>query len=155
MATIYKVESKKYFRGLIDYLTKNNCRWHEMVYDNNVDMVDYVWELYENDLGIRVNEDNIMCDGPFSIMAEKSSDNDTIVKVVQEVHDKIIDRDFHSTIQTLESLAMEVPELLYSGTGQDDWYKHLMAIHYSANHIKELIENNDMRLAYLLAQDSE
>lgn len=89
MATIYQVESKEYFRELIDYLSKKNCRWHEMVYDNNVDMVDYVWEFYENDLGIRVSEDNIMCDGPFSMMVEKSYDTDTIIEVLQDVHDKV------------------------------------------------------------------
>lgn len=80
MATIYKVESKAYFRELIDYLTKKNCLWSEMVYDNNVDMIDYVWQLYENDLGIRVSKDNTMCDGPFSIMVEKSSDNDKVIE---------------------------------------------------------------------------
>ena len=80
MATIYKVESKSYLQELIDYLTKKNCRWLGMVYDNNSDMIDYVWELYENDLGMRVTEDNIMCDGIFSIMVEKSSDTDKVIE---------------------------------------------------------------------------
>lgn len=152
MATIYKVDSKEYFRGLIDYLTKKSCLWSEMVYDNNVDMIDYVWELYENDLGIRVSEDNIMCDGPFSMMVEKSSDNDTIIKVLQEVHDKVIEEDFHSTVQELESLTRMVPDLWYSDLSLDDWYEHLEEMRDCSSHLTELLDDNCMRLAGLLSK---
>lgn len=155
MATIYKVESKAYLQELIQYLYGDGYDWFDGVSLLNQDRIDLVWSKHKADLGIYISDDGNVYDGTFDGMVLNSDKNDTIIKVVQEVHDKIIDRDFHSTIQTLESLATEIPELLYSGTDQDDWYRHLMAIHYSANHIKELIENNDMRLAYLLAQDSE
>ena len=155
MATIYKVESKVYLQELIQYLYGDGYDWFDGVSLLNKDRIDSAWIIHKDKLGIYVSDDGEVYNGKFRDMVQNSDKNDTIVKVVQEVHDKIIDRDFHSTIQALESLAREIPELLYSGTDQDDWYGHLMAIHYSANHIKELIENNDMRLAYLLAQDSE
>ncbi len=155
MATIYKVESKAYLKELIQYLYGDGYDWFDEVSLLNQERINLVWSRHKAELGIYISDDGNVYDGTFDGMVQNSNKNDTIVEVVQEVHDKIIDREFHSTIQALESLAREIPELLYSGTDQDDWYGHLMAIYYSANHIKELIENNDMRLAYLLAQDSE
>lgn len=96
-----------------------------------------------------------MCDGPFSIMVERSSDNDKIVKLTQEFMDTLVKEDFQTTIEGLKNVTGMVPYLLRSNVGQDDWRTHLMLIYRYANYIKELIENNDMRLVYLLAQDSE
>lgn len=155
MATIYKVDGKEYFQELVRYLTKKNCHWFGMDKSENNRVVDSIWQFYENDLGIRVDEDNIMCDGPFSIMVEKSSQNDKIIELTQEFMDTLVKEDFQDTIEGLKNVTGMVPYLLRSNANQEDWHIHLMVTCRYASRIKELIENNDMRLADLLSKGNK
>lgn len=155
MATIYKVESKAYLQELIQYLYGDGYDWFDGVSLLNQERIDSAWIVHHAELGIYISNDGAVYNGKFDDMVQNSSDDDKIVKVVKEVRNNVIKEDFHSTVKELESLAREVPDLIYSNTNQGAWYSHLMEIHYYANHIKELIENNDMRLTDLLAKDSQ
>lgn len=120
MATIYKVESKAYLQELIQYLYGDGYDWFDGVSLLNKDRIDSAWIIHKDKLGIYVSDDGEVYNGKFRDMVQNSDKNDTIVKVVQEVHDKVIEEDFHSTVQELESLTRMVPDLWYSDLSLDD-----------------------------------
>lgn len=152
MATIYKVESKAYLQELIQYLYGDGYDWFDGVSLLNQERIDSVWSRHKAELGIYISDDDDVYDGTFDGMVQNSNKNDTIIKVLQEVHDKVIEEDFHSTVQKLESLTRMVPDLWYSDLSLDDWYEHLEEIRDCSFHLTELLDDNCMRLAGLLSK---
>lgn len=155
MATIYKVESKEYFRELIQYLYGDGYDWFDGVSLLNQDRIDSAWSRYKAELGIYISDNGDVYDGTFDGMVQNSNKNDTIIKVLQEVHDKVIEEDFHSTVQKLESLTRMTPDLWYSDLSLDDWYEHLEEIRDCSFHLTELLDDNGMRLAGLLSKGED
>lgn len=149
MATIYKVDSKAYLQELMQYL------YGDGVSLLNQERVDSAWSRYKAELGIYISDNGDVYDGTFDGMVQNSNKNDTIIKVLQEVHDKIIEEDFHSTVQKLESLTRMVPDLWYSDLSLDDWYEHLEEIRDCSFHLTELLDDNGMRLAGLLSKGED
>lgn len=152
MATIYKVESKAYLQELIQYLYGDGYDWFDGVSLLNQDRIDSAWIIHKAELGIYISDDGEVYNGKFDDMVQNSDKNDTIIKVLQEVHDKVIEEDFHSTVQELESLTRMVPDLWYSDLSLDDWYEHLEEIRDCSFHLTELLDDNCMRLAGLLSK---
>lgn len=152
MATIYKVESKAYLQELIQYLYGDGYDWFDGVSLLNQERIDSVWSRHKAELGIYISDDDDVYDGTFDSMVQNSNQNDTIIKVLQEVHDKVIEEDFHSTVQKLESLTRMVPDLWYSDLSLDDWHEHLEEMRDCSFHLTELLDDNGMRLAGLLSK---
>jgi hypothetical protein len=155
MATIYKVESKAYLQELIQYLYGDGYDWFDGVSLLNQERIDSVWSRHKAELGIYISDDDDVYDGTFDGMVQNSNQNDTIIKVLQEVHDKVIEEDFHSTVQQLESLTRMVPDLWYSDLSLDDWHEHLEEMRDCSFHLTELLDDNGMRLAGLLSKGED
>ena len=155
MATIYKVESKAYLQELMQYLYGDGYDWFDGVSLLNQERIDSVWIIHKDKLGIYISDDGDVYDGTFDGMVQNSNKNDTIIKVLQEVYDKVIEEDFHSTVQKLESLTRMVPDLWYSDLSLDDWYEHLEEIRDCSFHLTELLDDNGMRLAGLLSKGED
>lgn len=155
MATIYKVESKAYLQELIQYLYGDGYDWFDGVSLLNKDRIDSSWNVHKAELGIYISDDDEVYNGKFDDMVQNSDKNDTIIKVLQEINDKVIEEDFHSTVQKLGSLTRMVPDLWYSDLSLDDWYEHLEEMRDCSFHLTELLDDNGMRLAGLLSKGED
>lgn len=154
MATIYKIESKAYLQELMQYLYGDGYDWFDGASLLSQERIDSAWIIHKAELGIYISDDGEVYNGKFDDMVQNSTKDDKIVKVVQEVHDKVIEEDFHSTVQKLESLTRMVPDLWYSDLSLDDWYEHLEEMRDCSFHLTELLDDNGTRLAGLLAESS-
>lgn len=157
MATIYQVKNYEHFEELLQYLYDKEYVWVDKVCYS---ITDEIWDQYKSRLGLYVDDHGIIYYGLFKEMLDFNWDA-KIVKANMPVAEllKSDNKDLrHEFIKTLQDLAGQIgtiEELCYSDESVETWNRHLNELYVYAKHTKELIEEYDDHLAYILAHDDE
>ena len=155
MATIYQVKNYEHFEELLRYLYDKECVWVDM---NYYSATDEVWEKYKSRLGLYVDGHGVIYYGLFRGMMEFNLNAEVIkanitVDELRNADNKELRKDFIKTLQNLAGKIGTIEELCFSDESQETWAKHLEEVYEYAKHAKELIEEYDEHLAFVLAND--
>lgn len=154
MAKIYRVKNYEYFESLLKYLYDKECVW---VDKSCYSTTDEIWDKYKSRLGLYVDDHDIIYYGLFKGMvenydAEIVNPNITVENLRNE-DNKALGKDFIKTLQNLAGKIGIIEELCFSYVGEETWARHLNELYVYAKHTKELIEEYDEHLAFVLAND--
>ena len=157
MATIYQVKNYEHFEELLKYLYDKECVWVDMIYYSTTDEI---WEKYKSRLGLYVDDHGVIYYGLFKGMVEFNLDAEVIkknitVEELKKIDNEALGKDFIETIQNLAGKIGTVEDLCFSDESEETWARHLNELYVYAKHTKELIEEYDDHLAYVLAHDDE
>lgn len=157
MATIYQVKNYDYFEELLKYLYDKECVWVDMSYYLNTDEL---WEKYKSKLGLYVDDHDVIYYGLFKGLVEfnvgaKVIKEKTTVDELRKADNKALRKDFIKTLQNLSGKIGTIEELCFDDASEETWARHLNELYVYAKHTKELIEEYDDHLAYILANDDE
>lgn len=157
MATIYQVKSYDYFEELLKYLYDKECVWVAKSYYSNTDEL---WGKYKSKLGLYVDDHDVIYYGLFKGLVEFNIDAKVIkakttVEELRKADDKALSKDFIETIQNLSGKIGTIEELYFDDASEETWARHLNELYVYAKHTKELIEEYDEHLTYVLANDDE
>jgi hypothetical protein len=157
MATIYQVKSYDYFKELLKYLYDKECVWVAKSYYSNIDEL---WEKYKSKLGLYVDDRDVIYYGLFKGLVEFNIDAKVIkakttVDELRNADNKALRKDFIKTLQNLSGKIVTIEELYFLDESEETWASHLNELYVYAKHTKELIEEYDDHLAYILANDDE
>ena len=157
MATIYQVKSYDYFKELLKYLYDKECVWVAKSYYSNTDEL---WEKYKSKLGLYVDDHDVIYYGLFKGLVEFNIDAKVIkakttVDELRNADNKALRKDFIKTLQNLSGKIGTIEELCFDDASEETWARHLNELYVYVKHTKELIEEYDDHLAYILANDDE
>lgn len=157
MATIYQVKNYEYFEELLKYLYDKECVWVAKSYYSNPEEI---WEKYKSKLGLYVDDHSVIYYGLFKGLVEFNIDAEVIksnmtVDELRNEDDKALRKDFIKTLQNLSGKIGTIEELCFDDVSEETWARHLNELYVYAKHTKELIEEYDDHLAYILANDDE
>lgn len=157
MATIYQVKNYEYFEELLKYLYDKECVWVDKSYYSNTDEL---WEKYKSKLGLYVDDHDVIYYGLFKGLVEFNIDAKVIkakttVDELRKADNKALRKDFIKTLQNLSGKIGTIEELCFDDASEETWARHLNELYVYAKHTKELIEEYDDHLAYILAHDDE
>lgn len=157
MATIYQVKNYEYFEELLKYLYDKECVWVAKSYYPNTDEL---WEKYKSKLGLYVDDHDVIYYGLFKGLVEFNIDAKVIkakttVDELRKADNKALRKDFIKTLQNLSGKIGTIEELCFDDASEETWARHLNELYVYAKHTKELIEEYDDHLAYILANDDE
>lgn len=156
MATIYQVKNYEHFEELLKYLYDKECVWVDMTYYSDTDEI---WEKYKSRLGLYVDDYDVIYYGLFKGMVEFNLNAEVIkakitVDELRNADNKALSKDFIKTLQNLSGKIGTIEELCFSeDAGEETWARHLNELYVYAKHTKELIEEYDEHLAYVLDND--
>lgn len=153
MATIYQVTTYERFQELLDYLYAKECFWKDRV---NKTRIDDIWNDYKSKLGLYVDELGRIEYGLFREMVDDRLIENIVKSSVSEEElrkedDKELRKDFIATLQNLADKIRTIEDLCFSDESQEIWAKHLDEVYEYAKHTKELIEEYDEHLDFVLA----
>lgn len=157
MATIYQVKNYEHFEEVLKYLYDKEYVWVDMTYYSSTDEI---WEKYKSKLGLYVDDYGVIYYGLFKGMIEFNLNAEVIkakitVDELRNADNKALRKDFIKTLQNLSGKIGTIEELCFSDVGEETWARHLNELYVYAKHTKELIEEYDDHLAYVLAHDEE
>lgn len=154
MATIYKVKNYEYFESLLKYLYEKECVW---VDKSCYSTTDEIWDRYKSRLGLYVDDHNIIYYGLFKGMAENYNaeivNPNISVEKLRKEDNKALRKDFIKTLQNLSGKIGTIEELCFDNVSKETWARHLNELYVYTKHTKELIEEYDENLAFVLAND--
>lgn len=155
MATIYKVTTYERFQELLGYLYAKECFWKDRV---DKTRTDDIWNDYKSKLGLYVDELGRIEYGLFREMVDDRLIENIVKSSVSEEElrkedDKELGKDFIATLQNLADKIRTIEDLCFSDENQETWAKHLDEVYQYAKHTKELIEEYDEHLSFVLAND--
>lgn len=155
MATIYQVTTYERFQELLDYLYAKECFWKDRV---DKTRIDDIWDDYKSKLGLYVDELGRIEYGLFREMVDDRLIENIVKSSVSEEElrkedDKELKKDFIATLQNLADKIRTIEELCFSDASQETWAEHLEEVYEYVKHAKELIEEYDEHLAFVLAND--
>lgn len=157
MATIYQVKNYEHFEELLQYLYDKEYVWVDKVCYS---ITDEIWGQYKSRLGLYVDDHGVIYYGLFKGLVEFNIDAKVIkakttVDELRNADDKALRKDFIKTLQNLSGKIGTIEELCFDDASEETWAKHLNELYVYAKHTKELIEEYDEHLAYVLANDDE
>lgn len=157
MATIYQVKNYEHFEELLKYLYDKECVWVDM---NYYSATDEIWEKYKSRLGLYVDDYGVIYYGLFTGLVEfsvgaKVIKAKTTVDELRNEDNKVLRKDFIKTLQNLSGKIGTIEELCFDDASEETWARHLNELYVYAKHTKELIEEYDDHLTYILANDDE
>ena len=157
MATIYQVKNYEYFEELLKYLYDKEYVWSDKSQYSNTDDI---WEKYKSRLGLYVDDYGVIYYGLFKGLVEFNLDAKVIkakttVEELRNADNKALSKDFIKTLQNLSGKIVTIEELCFLDESEETWARHLNELYVYAKHTKELIEEYDDHLAYILANDDE
>lgn len=157
MATIYQVKNYEHFEELLQYLYDKEYVWVDKVCYS---ITDEIWDQYKSRLGLYVDDHGIIYYGLFKGLVEfnvgtKVIKAKTTVDELRKADNKALRKDFIKTLQNLSGKIGTIEELCFDDASEETWARHLNELYIYAKHTKELIEEYDDHLAYILAHDDE
>lgn len=157
MATIYQVKNYEYFEELLKYLYDKEYVWADKSCYSNTDNI---WEKYKSRLGLYVDDHDVIYYGLFKGMVEFNIDAEVVkskitVDELRNEDNKALRKDFIKTLQNLSGKIGTIEELCFDDASEETWARHLNELYVYAKHTKELIEEYDDHLTYILANDDE
>lgn len=157
MATIFQVKNYEHFEELLKYLYDKECVWVAKSYYSNPEEI---WEKYKSNLGLYVDDHDVIYYGLFKGLVEFNLDAKVIkakttVDELRKSDNKALSKDFIDTLQNLSGKIVTIEELYFLDESEETWASHLNELYVYAKHTKELIEEYDDHLAYILANDDE
>lgn len=157
MATIYQVKNYEHFEELLQYLYDKEYVW---VAKNYYSHTDELWEKYKSKLGLYVDDHDVIYYGLFKGLVEfnvgaKVIKAKTTIDELRKADNKALRKDFIKTLQNLSGKIGTIEELCFDDASEETWARHLNELYVYAKHTKELIEEYDDHLAYILANDDE
>lgn len=155
MATIYQVKNYEHFEELLQYLYDKEYVWVDKVCYS---ITDEIWDQYKSRLGLYVDDHGIIYYGLFKGLVEfnvgaKVIKAKTTVDELRKADNKALRKDFIKTLQNLSGKIGTIEELCFDDASEETWARHLNELYIYAKHTKELIEEYDDHLAYILAHD--
>ena len=123
-------------------------------------ITDEIWDQYKSRLGLYVDDHGIIYYGLFKEMLDFNWDAKIVkanmpVAELRKSDNKDLRHEFIKTLQDLAGQIGTIEELCYSDESVETWNRHLNELYVYAKHTKELIEEYDDHLAYILAHDDE
>lgn len=157
MATIYQVKNYEHFEELLQYLYDKEYVWVDKVCYS---ITDEIWDQYKSRLGLYVDDHGIIYYGLFKGLVEfnvgaKVIKAKTTVDELHKADNKALRKDFIKTLQNLSGKIGTIEELCFDDASEETWARHLNELYIYAKHTKELIEEYDDHLAYILTHDDE
>lgn len=157
MATIYQVKNYEHFEELLQYLYDKEYVWVDKVCYS---ITDEIWDQYKLRLGLYVDEHGVIYYGLFKEMLDFNWDAKIVkanmpVAELRKSDNKALSKDSINTLQNLSDKIVTIEELYFLDESEETCASHLNELYLYAKHTKELIEEYDDHLAYILANDDE
>nr|DAX84024.1 MAG TPA: hypothetical protein [Caudoviricetes sp.] len=157
MATIYQVKTYEHFEELLQYLYDKEYVWVDKVCYS---ITDEIWGQYKSRLGLYVDDYGVIYYGLFKEMLDFNWDAKIVkanmpVAELRKSDNKALSKDFIDNLQYLSGKIVTIEELYFLDESEETWASHLNELYVYAKHTKELIEEYDNHLAYILANDDE
>lgn len=157
MATIYQVKNYEQFEELLQYLYDKEYVWVDKVCYS---ITDEIWDQYKSRLGLYVDDHGVIYYGLFKEMLDFNWDAKIVkanmpVAELRKADNKDLRHEFIKTLQDLAGKIGTIEELCFDDASEEIWARHLNDLYVYAKHTKELIEEYDDHLAYILANDDE